>query len=146
MKLLKLFLCTICICTLCTGCVSEKHRNDMLQLLFKECLIEEDYSYVALYKVSASPIPDITSYIYTYSNGSDFVNVTIYNQVTSKDGNDSYWPVEISSNVMKKETTSVTVSGDSTTETQYVECEDSVITKHQIRRHAFLFWKWYTID
>lgn len=145
MKKSLVILSVLTLCVGLTGCVSERNRNNMLELLQDKDVISADWEYISMKSFSASPVPDITSYVYTYSDGEDYYNVEIHNQVVSDDGNDYYWPVSVSDKVLRAETHDVTVSGDTITKVSYTPSEESVTLNYQVRVHHVLFWKWYTL-
>ena len=99
----RVLLLSVLIMLICTGCVSEKHRNGILEAMSEEGVITDEWRYISMEKISSSPIPDIREYVYTYSLSDDIYNVVIHNSQVSDDGNDSYWPVDIYSDVVAKE-------------------------------------------
>ena len=84
-------------CTL-TGCVTEKTREDIIERLEREGIIEEDWEYEYMIINDASPIPDIFSYDYIYTDDDETYMV----QIQGKDNDDQY-PVYIAEDVEVEE-------------------------------------------
>lgn len=141
----RVLLLSALIMLICTGCVSEKHRNGILEALSEEDVITDEWHYISMEKISSSPIPDIREYVYTYSQSGDIYNVVIHNSQVSDDGNDSYWPVDIYSDVVAKETEDTDVSGNTVTVVSYAN-SGTIYKRYYVRRHSVLFWDWYTLE
>lgn len=130
---------------ICTGCVSEKNRNGILEALSDEGVISDKWCYISMEKIFNSPIPDIKEYVYTYSLDDSLYNVIINNQKVSEDGNDSYWPVDIYTGVVAEETKETDVSGNTITTTSYAD-SGTLSKQYHVRKHVVLFWDWYTLE
>lgn len=137
MKAARFVLAVVIVCIMGTGCVSEAHRNDILTALAKDGSLGEDFVPISSRVISASPIPDIYAYVYTYSDGTETVNVTIYNQF-AENGKGAYWPVEICSKVAETE--------HEDGQGWYDKTDESVVKEYHVKQHRVLVFKWYTVE
>ena len=138
------------VCVLLTGCVAESTRKDIIDVLLDKGYIDSSWEFIRETETSASPIPGITAYHYTYQSDDEvFHTITIHNSKSSDDGNDSWWPIEIRNNTLEVTSTHVTVSGNENIETtvyEYRNMDSTSVTNYKVRRHSAILFSWYTVQ
>ena len=121
-----------------TGCVMEKTREDIIEKLEKEDIIESDWEYEYMIVNDASPIPDISSYDYIYTCN----NETYMVRIQGKDKEDKY-PVYIAGNIEIEEYEWTDSDGKKSVTRDVVHYE--IIASYKLQYKQFLWFKYLII-
>ncbi|MBQ9135736.1 MAG: hypothetical protein IJX66_06545 [Lachnospiraceae bacterium] len=137
-KKCSIFILTILLACTLTGCVSEKTREDIIACLEKEGVIEDDWEFEYMISNDASPIPDIYSYDYIYTEDDETYAVRIQN----KNSDDEYL-VFIAEDVEIEESEWTNADGETKTDRDVVNGE--TIESYTLKYEQFLWFKYMTI-
>ncbi len=138
-KRISIFLLSVILACTLTGCVTEQTREDILACLEKEGIIEEDWEFQELIMQDASPIPDISSYHYIYTEDDEVYAVCI-----QRKNSDEEYPVFIMENVEIEESEWVKEDGETVIDKNVVNFD--ITESYTLKYEQFLWFEYMVIQ
>ena len=135
---ISVFLLLVILACSLTGCVTEKTREDIISCLEKEGIIEDDWAFEELIVHDASPIPDISSYNYIYTDDDEVYAVCIQGK-----NSDEEYPVFIMEDVEIEESEWVRDDGETVIDKNVVDFE--ITESYTLKYEQFLWFKYMVI-
>lgn len=143
MRKINLLITFALLATMLTGCISEERRDEIINVLYEHGVIHEDWEHIDTKEVCDPLFGYIRGYEVVYKDSEDVLTSICIDQLyTTQDGNDSYYPIEVLSNMEVGDD----VSGNEVVGHNYEPSDKTKEYTYEVRYNKILMWEVWKLE